>query len=100
MLRRAAYWIAYRGINREIEIRSFWTVKVVGWQAELGACLPPAVLANHHAGVELVIETRSGAHGAGWRLDGDPATRMDAAFCRGLRMQLDLGVLRAFAQAR
>src|SRR5689334_9426856 len=100
MLRRAADRIADRRIDRVIEIRTLRTERIIGRQIEPGAGLPPAMLADDHPRIELVVETRPRPHAAGRCLDRNPAARRDAARRRGFWMQLDLGILRALAQAR
>src|SRR5207253_2008964 len=69
-------------------------------RAELRAGLPPAVLADDDARVEIVVEARAGAHAAIGRLDRHPLADGDATRRGRARVQFDLWVERALAQAR
>ena len=61
--------------------------RVVAGRADLGAGLPPTVLADHDARVETVVEPRAGAHPAFGRLDRHPVAVGDAARLRCSGMQ-------------
>ena len=57
------------------------------------------MLADHDAGIEVIVEPGAGSHTAVWRLDRHPVAIRDAADLRRCGMQLDLRIRSAFAKA-
>ena len=57
------------------------------------------MLADHDAGIEVIVEPVAGPQTAVWRLDRHPVAIRDAADLRRCGMQLDLRIRGAFAKA-
>ena len=87
--RRSADRIKRRAANEQVEICTLRPERVIARCADRGASLPPAVLADHHARVEVVVEARAGAHAALRRLDRDPVAVGNSARLRRHGMQFD-----------
>src|SRR6516162_363860 len=83
----------------QVEIGAVRLEWVVARRADLRACLPPAMLADDDAGVEVAVEPGAGTHTAFRGLDRHPVAIGDAARPRRLRMKLHFGMRGAFAQA-
>src|SRR5437773_6266703 len=96
---RAAHRIAVRRVHGKIEIGALRGERIVARRIEFLAGLPPAMLANDDARIELVIEAGLGSHAARRCLNGDPAAGRDAARRCRVGMQFDLRVLCALSQA-
>ena len=64
------------------------------------ATLPPAMLADDNAWIELVAEARPGPHSAGRGAHVNPVAVLDSACCRSRRIEFDLRMQCALAQAR
>ena len=73
--RRAADRIERRAADDQVEIGALRTERIVAGRTDRRAGLPPAVLANHHARIEAVVEARARAHAALRRLDRLPSRR-------------------------
>ena len=65
--------------------------------AEFGASLPPAVLADNDARVEMLVEPRSGAHLALGGLDRYPVAGSNAACLGSCGVEFDFRMRGAFA---
>src|SRR5439155_25154077 len=85
----AADRIDRRCPDQQVEIGAVRAERVVAGRAELGAGLPPAMLADHDARVEVVVEPGAGAHAALRGLDRHPLAGGNAARLRRCGMQLD-----------
>src|SRR5215469_3548964 len=59
---RAADWVHRCGADEQIEIGAQRSERLIAGRAELGARLPPTVLADDDARIEALVEPRSGAH--------------------------------------
>ena len=67
--------------------------------SQLVATLPPAMLTDDNAWIELFAEARPGSHAAGRSAHVNPIAILDAA-CRGRRrIEFDLRMQRTLAQA-
>ena len=75
----------------EVEVGAVFAEGRVARLAELGGWLPPAVLAARHAWVEVAVEFGSGADAAHRGFQSYPVPGADAAGCRGLGVQFDVG---------
>ena len=64
------------------------------------ASLPPAMLADDNAWIELFAETRPGSHSAGRGAHVNPISVLDSACCGSRRIQFDLRMQCALAQTR
>src|SRR5688572_3934713 len=69
---RTADRVACGGADEQVEVGPPRAERIVAGLAELGAALPPAVLAHHHAGIEVLVEPGAGAHAALGRFDRHP----------------------------
>src|SRR5215467_8157671 len=79
---RATDWVHRCGADEQIEIGAQRSKGIIARRPKLGARLPPTVLADDDARIEMLVEPRSGAHAALRRLDRYPVAAGDAA-CNG-----------------
>ena len=93
----AAYWIANGGVNRQVEVRAIRIEGIRGANLQFIASLPPAMLADNNAWIDLFVKTRAGAHSAGWGAYINPIAILDSPGCRSHGVQFDLRVHRALA---
>ena len=96
----AANGIAHRGVNCQVEIGAGHVERIRTCNSQFITALPPAVLADDDTRIELVAKTRAGAHSAGRGPQVNPISILDTACCGSRRIQFDLGVQCAPAQAR
>src|SRR6516162_11392288 len=96
----AADRIANGGVNRQIEVRAIRAERIGGANSQFIATLPPAVLTDNNAWIDLFVEARPGAHSAGWGAHVNPIAILDSARRRGRRIQFDLRVHCVLAQTR
>src|SRR5450432_3520131 len=96
----AADGIANSGVDGQVEIRAVRTERIGIAGSQFIASLPPAMLTDDNAWVELWTETRPGSHSAGRGAHVNPISILDAACCSGRRMQFDLRMQCALAQTR
>ena len=97
---RAADWVHRCASDQQIEVRAQRSERVVAGRPELWASLPPAVLSDDDARIEMLVEPRSGAHTALWGLHRYPVAGGNAARVGRRGMKLDFRMLGAFAQPR
>src|SRR5258708_8677387 len=96
----AADGIANVGVDRQVEVRAVRIERIAIANSQFIATLPPAMLADDDARIELFTEARPGPHSAGRGAYVDPISVPDSA-CRGRRgIELDLRIQCALAQAR
>src|SRR5271157_6122540 len=67
--RRAADWVERSPADDQIEVGAVRPKRIVPRGADFGAGLPPAMLANHHARIEVFVEPGAGSHAAVRRLN-------------------------------
>src|SRR5262249_25210888 len=96
----AADRITHRRTNKQVKVSAPRPERIIPRRAKFIARLPPAMLADRDAGIEVIVEPGAGSHTAVWRLDGHPVAIRDAADLRRCGMQLDLRIGSAFAKAR
>jgi len=96
---RSADRIERRAADDQVEIGAVRSERIVAWRPDLCAGLPPAVLADHHTGVEIAVEPGAGAHTALRRRDRHPVAIGDTAYLRCLGMQFHFRMRGALAQA-
>src|SRR5256885_11735980 len=97
--RRATDRIANGRVDCQVEIRAVRMERIGIGNSQLVATLPPAMLTDDNAWIELFAEPRPGSHAAGRRAHVNPIAILDAA-CRGRRrIEFDLRMQRALAQA-
>lgn len=96
----AADGIANGGVDRQVEVRAVRIERIGIANSQFIAALPPAVLADDNAWIELFAETRPGLHSAGRGTHVDPISILDSACCGGRWIQFDLWMQCALAQAR
>src|ERR1700730_9791149 len=96
----AADGIANGGVDGQVEIRAVRTERIGIAGSQFIASLPPAMLADDNAWVELWAETRPGSHSAGRGAHVNPISILDAARRSSRRMQFDLRMQCALAQAQ
>ena len=97
---RAADRIANGGVDRQVEVRAVRTERIGIANSQFIATLPPAMLADDNAWIEFFAETRPGSHSAGRGAHVNPVAVPDSACCGSRRIQFDLRVQCALAQAR
>ena len=98
MGRGAADGVAKGSTDNQIEVGSIGTEWVIAVLVNFFACLPPAVLTAHNAGIETFVDARAGANTALWRLDCDPIAGGNATNLGSVRMELNLRMPRMLAQ--
>ena len=96
--RRAANRITHRGIDRQVEVVALWIRRIRTGSSEFIATLPPAVLSDHDATIQRVIEAGFGAHRSVHCPDFDPIAVANASRSCGCRVQLDFRVEGSSAQ--
>ena len=96
----AADGIANGGVDRQIEVSAGRIERIRIANSQFIATLPPAMLADDNAWIELFAETRPGLHSAGRGTHVDPISILDSAYCGGRWIQFDLWMQCALAQAR
>ena len=80
------------GVDRQVEVRAVRTERIAIANSQFIATLPPAMLADDNAWIELFTEARPRAHSAGRGAHINPISIPDAA-CRGRRgIQFDLRI--------
>src|SRR6266404_4914863 len=98
MGRSAANGIANGAVDRQGEVCAVLIERIGIANSQFIATLPPAMLADDNAWIELFAKTRPGSHPAGRGAHVNPISVVDSA-CRGGRgMQFDLRVQGALAQ--
>src|ERR1700688_3065679 len=88
------------GVDRQVEIRAVRSERIGIDGSQFIASLPPAMLTDDNAWVELWAETRPGSHSARGGAHVNPISILDTACCSSRRMQLDLRMQCALAQTR
>jgi hypothetical protein len=91
---RAAYWIADRGVYRCIEVKL-----APSGLSDFVAALPPTMLTNDDAGVELIVQAGTGARAAKGGLYRRPVSCRDAAFLGGSEVHFHFWMRCALAEA-
>ncbi len=76
---RAAYWIADRRVYHCIEVGPFGAEWVVARRSDFVAALPPTMLTNDDAGVEVIAQARTSTHAAKGGFHRHPVFCRDAA---------------------
>ena len=95
----SANWVNGAAVDEKVEVGPVGAIRVVAGRADLLARLPPAVLATDHVLVEGVIQPCASAYAAGRGRYPYPVARADAAGSGEVRMELNLRVGRATAEA-
>ena len=95
---RSADSIKHRAANDQVEIGAVRCERVIPRRVYLRAGLPPAVLANHHTGIEVVIQPRAGTYSAFRRYDRHPVAVGDATCLRRRGMQFHFRMRSTLAQ--
>ena len=96
----AADRIANGGVNRQVEVCAVRIKRIGVANSQFIASLPPAMFANDNAWIELIAETRAGAHSTGRSTHVNPIAVPDSA-CRGSRgIEFNLRLGRVLAQTR
>jgi len=95
---RTAYWIANRGVDHRIKVRPFRAEWVVAGCGDFIAALPPPVLANYDAGIEVIIQADACTHAAEGGFYRHPVSFRDAAFRGDGGVHFHFGMRCAFAQ--
>jgi hypothetical protein len=98
MGRSAANRIANGGVDRQVEVCAALIERVGIANSQFIATLPPAMLADDNAWIEVFAETRPGSHPAGRGTHVNPISVVDSACCGSRGMQFDLRMQSAFAQ--
>ena len=96
----AADGIANGGVDRQVEVRAVRIERIGIANSQFIAALPPAVLADDNAWIELFAEPRPGSHSAGRGAHVNPVTVLDSACCGSRGIQFDLRMQCALAQTR
>ena len=95
----SANWVDGAAVDEKVEVGPVGAVRVVARCADLLARFPPAVLATDHVLVEGVIQPCASADAAGRGRNPHPVAGADAAGGGEVRMELNLRVGRATAEA-
>src|SRR5262245_32895412 len=95
----SANWINGAAVDEKVEVGPVWAVRVVARRADLLAQVPPAVLAADYVLVEGVIQPCASADTARRGRNPHPVAGGDAAGGGEVRMDLNLRVRRATAEA-
>ena len=95
----AADGIANGGVDRQVEVSAGRIERIRIANSQFIATLPPAMLADDNAWIELFAETRPGSHSAGRGAHVNPVAVLDSACCGSHRVQFDLRMQCALAQA-
>ena len=95
----SANWVNGAAVDEKVEVGPVGAIRVVARRADLLAQVPPAVLATDHVLVEGVIQPCASAYAAGRGRYPYPVARADAAGSGEVRMELNLRVGRATAEA-
>src|SRR5262249_8728106 len=95
----SANWINGAAIDEKVEVGSIWAVRVVARRADLLAQVPPAVLAADHVLVAAVVQPCASADTARRGRYPHPVAGDDAAGGGEVRMEFNLRVRRATAEA-
>ena len=94
----AADGIANGGVDRQVEVRAVRIERIGIANSQFIAALPPAVLADDNAWIELFAEPRPGSHSAGRGAHVNPVTVLDSACCGSRGIQFDLRMQCALAR--
>src|SRR6516165_6965175 len=97
---RAAYGIADRGVNRQVEVGAGHFKRIGTCNPQFITSLPPAVFADDDTWIELAVEARLGAHCARRGPHLNPISVPDPASCGSCGIQFDLGMQCTPAQTR
>src|SRR6202790_818622 len=97
---RAADRIANGDVDGQVEVRAVRIERIGIASSQFIATLPPAMLADDNARIERFAETRPGSHSAGRGTHVNPVAVLDSACCGSRRVQFDLPMQCALAQAR
>src|SRR4029450_13556219 len=100
MRHRPAHGIDGRVADDQVEIGAVRAERIVAGRADLRAGLPPAVLAARDARLQGLVERPPRADAALRRLPRHPVARLDPTLGGCHRVQLDLWIALAAAQAR
>ena len=95
----SANWVNGAAVDEKVEVGPVGAVRVVGRRADLLEQVPPAVLAADHVLVEGIIKPCASADAASRGRYPHPVANADAAGGGEVRMELNLRVGRATAEA-
>src|SRR6202521_5983030 len=97
---RTADGVANGDVDGQVEVRAVRIEQIGIPSSPFIATLPPAMLADDNARIEFFAETRPGSHSAGRGAHINPISILDSASGGRRRMQLNLRIQCALAQAR